>query len=123
MNAMLLAKIFGPVIMLIALFNIFFRDELDRVSKSFHGAWGAYWMSGFLSMLFGLAVINAQGISWDGWFAILPIFGWISFVKGALVLFLGESLSELWGNWPNRIMIGVLRFAFGWGLIWIGYFS
>ncbi|MCF7851803.1 MAG: hypothetical protein K9M07_01015 [Simkaniaceae bacterium] len=124
MDMTLLAKIFGPTLILFGLFKIFFRDSLEKITKNFAGAHGAYWMESVVSMIIGLAIINAPQVVWYGGLgALLPLYGWICFIKGVLLLFLGDALQSLWGNMVNRIMIGILRFAFGWAFVCLGYFG
>ena len=123
MDMTLFAKVFGPTLIAFGLFKIFFRHDLGKITKNFDGAYGAYWMESFLSMLFGLMIINAtQSWHWSGWMALMPIYGWLSFGKGVLLLFLAKPLQALWGNMPNTILIGSLRLLFGLVFVCAGYF-
>lgn len=124
MDMAFFAKIFGPTLMFVGLLSIFFRDEAVKISKNFEGAYGAYWFEAFISMIFGLAIVNATKDWGSGWQALIPIFGWVSFIKGVILLFFAKGAhAQLWSNKTNLIMLGILRFFFGYVFVCVGYFS
>ncbi|MCF7851804.1 MAG: hypothetical protein K9M07_01020 [Simkaniaceae bacterium] len=123
MDITFFAKVFGPCIVFFGLFQVFYREHALKVAKNFQGSHGAYWLEAIVSMIFGLAIINGANDWSTGWYAMIPIYGWLSFLKGVLLLFLpNPTYSSLWGNKINNIILGALRLVFGYVFICVGYF-
>jgi hypothetical protein len=127
MDTMFFAKVFGPLLLFFGLANIFLRGSMTKTAKLFTTASegsGLLWMESYLSMFIGLAIACATFGAFSAHYGVLvPIYGFICFVKGVLLLFFGKPFSALWGNLPNLIMIGALRIVFALAFIHIGYCS
>ena len=127
MDTMFFAKVFGPLLLFVGLANIFLRASVTKVAKQFTMAGegsGVLWLEAYLSMLIGLVIACATFSAFGAHYGMLvPIYGFICFVKGVLLLFFGKPFLGLWGNLPNIIMIGALRLLFGLSFIHMGYCS
>ena len=121
MDMTMFAKIFGPILVAFGLFCIFYREEAMKTAKNFAGAHGAYWFEAFISMIIGLAILNADWTWSSGWSMFVPLYGWLCFGKGALLLFFPKGTHQVWGNMANLILFGSLRVLFGVVFVCLGY--
>jgi len=94
-----------------------FKDLVDNESNTY--------LYGFLGLITGYLLITFTGKT-DGWFIILPIFGWLGFIKGAL-FFLAPKFLMNFGKVftkkkENFMFIGLFVTIFGAILGYVSFF-
>ncbi|MDN3504471.1 MAG: hypothetical protein P0S95_02710 [Rhabdochlamydiaceae bacterium] len=122
MDMTFFAKVFGPTLVFFGLMSLFCRDQVGKLSKQLEGETGAQWIEAFLSMLFGMIIVNGVKDWGTGHEVLIPIYGWICFVRGFLLLYFRKPFLSVFNNAPNRIMFGILRLYFGLAFVGVGYF-
>lgn len=123
MDMTMFAKIFGPTLIFFGLYTIFLRGDRTKITKHFENNKAVHWLEASISMVIGLGIINAVKYWGSGYQVLIPIYGWICFIRGVLILFLANQFQKLWSNMPNRIMIAAVRICFGLAFVCVGYFS
>jgi len=94
-----------------------FKDLIDNESSTY--------LYGFMGLILGYLLITFTGNT-NGWFIILPIFGWIGFIKGALFFlapkFLMNFAKIFTKKKENLMIIGVFVAIFGAILGYVSFF-
>jgi hypothetical protein len=91
-NALFLACVFGPLLVLIGLWMLFFTKNLTKINASLRTAPEAIWLIAFINMLVGLTVINLYNVwSMDN-LVFVTLLGWFSLIRGVVALFFPKSL-------------------------------
>jgi len=84
-SSIFLAKLMGPYCLIVAagvLLNLkYYRKVVDDFLKNS----ALSYIGGVIALLFGLLVILNHNI-WSGWPLIITLFGWLSFIKGLVII-------------------------------------
>lgn len=81
-----------------------------------------YYYGGFLSLIIGALMVLTHNV-WEGWPIIVTIFGWLTLVKGVLILLLPKQLLGVVHVWKNKqalMVAGVIMLALG---VWLGFLA
>ncbi len=82
-----LAKAFGLLMFLVGLGMLFDKKYYDKIFKNFTEGPAHLFVTGFLSLIIGIAIVTYHNI-WQGewWIILITIFGWLSLLKGVMRL-------------------------------------
>ena len=82
-----LARILGPFMLIIGIWMLLRHDDLLRLWNYAKNNVGFMYLGAILNLLVGLTVLSTYS-HWSWNLAVLlPIIGWISLIRGCLVLF------------------------------------
>lgn len=91
-SAMCLGSIFGPFLIILGFWMLFYRSNLTKVITSMKSTPGILYVAGVINLIVGLAVISQYNV----WMWQLPltvtIFGWVVFIRGLLAFFFPQML-------------------------------
>jgi hypothetical protein len=120
-NAMWLASIFGPLLMIIGVWMLFYHDNMVKVHASFKHTPGLCYLSGVIGMFLGLVIIT-QYNSWMASLSILvTLLGWFLLIRGIVALFVPHLFMK-WATDQNWIKVkGVIPLVWGFGLCWLAF--
>jgi len=94
-----------------------FRDLIDNESNNY--------LYGFLGLIAGYLLITFTGNT-EGWFIILPIFGWAGIVKGALYFLAPKALKNFSKIFTKKketiVFIGLFVTIFGAIVSYVSFF-
>ncbi|NGX27358.1 MAG: hypothetical protein K940chlam6_01292, partial [Chlamydiae bacterium] len=83
-SAMMVARVFGPLLGIMGLWMLLYGDNVVKITSSMKNSPVAQYSSAFYNLLLGLFIINAYNI-WD-WnvFFFVTLLGWAMFIRGVL---------------------------------------
>jgi hypothetical protein len=121
-NAMWLASIFGPFLMILGIWMLFYRDNMMKVCNSIKSTPGLLYFSGILNLLIGLIVISEFSFwSW-GLTVLVTLLGWALLVRGLMIFFLPQFLlKKTMGDGEMLRVKGVIILIWGFGLTWLAF--
>jgi hypothetical protein len=86
-TSVFLARLIGPVMLVIGLAVFANRRGFRDMAEEFMASRALMFLSGFLIMPAGLAIVLTHNIWTADWRVLITIFGWLNVVGGALRLF------------------------------------
>jgi hypothetical protein len=128
----LLAKLIGPLFLAVGLGVLLnqktYWDMIDEVIRhpSPIGNMLIY-LSGLLSMLGGLAVVNAHPSWTRDWRMVITIIGWLVLIGGVVRIVLPDIMlklgSTLYGSPTTLLIVSIISLALGGFLSFKGYWT
>ncbi len=83
-TSLFLARLIGPMLVVLAIGLLARQDSWRAMANDFVTSRPLLFLSGFLTLLGGLAVVNTHNVWEGGWPVIITIFGWLARRSAAL---------------------------------------
>lgn len=80
-NSILLAKIIGPIYLIIAVGMLLNQEHYRAVAKEFVESPALYYVSATLALILGMLIVRFHNV-WSGWPTVITLLGWAAIVKG-----------------------------------------
>ena len=77
-TSLFLARLFGPMLVVLAIGLLARQDSWRAMANDFVASRPLLFLSGFLTLLGGLAVVNTHNVWEGGWPVIITILGWLA---------------------------------------------
>lgn len=123
-NAMWLASIFGPLLVIIGIWMLFYRDNMMKVCTSVKNSPGVMYVMGIINLLIGLTVLSEFNMWNWGLPLLVTLFGWAMLIRGLMVFFMPQLLFEHTMHSKQALKIkGVIVFLWGFGMCWLAFWS
>lgn len=121
-NAMWLASILGPFMMILGIWMLFYRDNMMKVCTSIKSTPGVLYLSGIINLLVGLTVISEFTMwSW-GLSVLVTLFGWALLVRGLMVFFLPQYLLKKTMAHADMLRVkAIIVLVWGFGMCWFAF--
>lgn len=124
-TSILLAKIIGPMLIVIGA-GVFINLELyRRMVAGFAGNTLLIYMAGTIALLLGLIVVTFHNVWEWRWPVIITILGWLSLVKGAIRILAPRLVADraaLYARNSNTLMVtAIALLILGGVLAYFGY--
>lgn len=121
-NAMWLASIFGPLMVINGLWILFYHENMSKIITSIKNTPALFHSNALLSLLMGLAIIS-QFNMWSTSLAVfVTLLGWCLIVRGVLSLFVPQMMMKIMmGKGANDKAWGVITFVWGVLLCWLAF--
>ncbi|MBI2810783.1 MAG: hypothetical protein HYX67_08155 [Candidatus Melainabacteria bacterium] len=121
-NAMMMAAIFGPLLMIKGIWMLFYHGNMVKVCSSMKSTPGLFYVWGVINMIVGLTVIN-QFSMWTMTLSVLvTLFGWVALLRGVAALFLPQMLVKCTMSDPNWMKVkGIIPLVWGFGMCWFAF--
>lgn len=121
-NAMGLASIFGPLLMILGIWMLFYHENMVKVCTSCKNTPSVQYLWGVVNMLIGLTILT----EYNFWAWNLPLLvtllGWLTLIRGVMALFVPQLLMKLVTNDPGWLKIkGIIPLIWGFGLCWLAF--
>ena len=118
-TSLLLARIFGPYCMIVALSFILRRQDYAKVVDGFLKDPMIKIFGGAVALLIGLLVVNIHNVWVLGWAVIVTLIGWLSLIKGVVYFIFPDHLDKMAKRYSqNEKLLKVqLMVTFALGLI------
>jgi len=121
----IIARLIGPLFLVMGLGMVAETNLVRALSAEFLSNLSLIYLAGMITLVVGLAIVNAHNLWVADWRVIITILGWLSIVGGAVrVLFPGE-VQVLGANMiasPSAMMIGgIVTLVIGAVLSWCAY--
>jgi len=120
-HAIIVAKIFGPVLTLLGFWMLFCPDDVRQVSEDFQKTPSMLYMSAVMNLIFGFAVLGAHH-HWDWHLSVLvTIFGWLMIIRGFFGLFFSREVTARWmaACLPIARGLCIIPLILGLGMLWM----
>ncbi|MBS0621273.1 MAG: hypothetical protein JSS61_07460 [Verrucomicrobia bacterium] len=93
-SAMGLASIFGPYLLLMGLWMLFYHDNVTKVCTSLKNNPATFCLGGMINLIIGLAVLSQYNVWMWNLAVLVTLFGWWQLVRGVMVLFFPQVLMK-----------------------------
>lgn len=90
-----IAKILGPIFVIIGTGVLINLKTYQKMIDSFIKTPGLLYLGGFMSLLWGLIVIEFHNIWVANWTVLITIFGWLAVLKGVVIIMFPNSMIKL----------------------------
>jgi hypothetical protein len=92
----ILARIMGPA-MIIPAAGVFLNfSQYQRLYEEFSKSPSLCYLGGFMALLLGLVVLQFHNRWEAGWPVIITIMGWVSVIKGAVLIIFPAAIISMW---------------------------
>lgn len=123
-NAIGFASIFGPFLIIMGLWMLFYYDNMMKMITSAKNTPAVFCVTGVISLLVGLTVITNFNM-WSWSLAVLvTIYGWWMVLKGFMTFFLPQMLIKCTMSNTKWLKVkGIIPLVWGLGMCWLAYWS
>lgn len=123
-NAMWLASIFGPLLVVIGIWILFYRENMMKVCTSVKNSPGVMYLMGIINLLIGLTTLSEYNMWNWGLPLLVTLFGWVMLIRGLMVFFMPKLLVEQTMSTKQALKFkGVILFIWGFGMCWLAFWS
>jgi hypothetical protein len=121
-NAMGLASIFGPLLMIVGIWMLFYHENMVKVCASCKNTPSVQYLMGVIKLLVGLTILSQYNI-WDWSLPLLvTLLGWVILIRGLMALFVPQLSMKMSVGDPGWLKIkGVVPLIWGFGLCWLAF--
>jgi hypothetical protein len=120
-----IARLMGPVMLAMGLGMVIENDTMRELTRDFLSNRGLIYLTGILTLLAGLAIVNLHNLWTDDWRVIITVLGWLGIVGGLFRILLPGQVQELGtgmtGNVALMIIGGLAMIVLGGVLFYNGY--
>ncbi len=124
-NAVILAKILGPMLLIIGVGLLANRRAYQELAAEFAASPSFLYLGGFLALAGGLIILQFYSAWSAGWPVVITILAWLMLIKGAVLLIAPAAMVRLGQAWTNSAAVitvqGVVVILVGLWLSWRGY--
>jgi hypothetical protein len=126
-TSIFLARLIGPLLVVLAIGLVLRQDSWRTMAKEFIASRPLVFLTGFLTLLGGLALVNTHNV-WDaGWPVVITIFGWLAVVGGIARMLFPETVmgigQKMLDNKTYLTVGGVVEGLLGLWLCYVGYLA
>ena len=122
-----LAKLIGPMLLVMGLFVVVRRDRMRRIGKEFLDSEALIFMSGVITLPAGLAIVITHNVWEPNWRLLITLVGWIAVFAGIGRLVLPDRMKTVGNSMiENPVFIavpGALMAVLGAFLCYQGYLA
>lgn len=121
-NAMWLASVFGPLMVINGLWMLFYQDNMSKVMTSIKNTPAAFHCNAMVHLLLGLAVVSQFNVWAMNISVLVTLLGWAMIVRGVMALFVPQMLVKMMmGKGSNMKAWGVIGLIWGLLLCWMAF--
>jgi uncharacterized membrane protein len=125
-TSLFLARLIGPVLVVLAIGLLTRQDAWRSMAKEFTASRPLLFLSGFMTLLGGLALVNTHNV-WEGWPVIITIFGWLALIGGIARMLFPETVvgisERMLNNKTYLTVAGIVEGLIGLWLCYVGYIA
>ena len=95
MNSVIIARLMGPLLLTAAISMLLNRKAFQKIAEEATKNTALFYISGVMSLLGGLAVVQFHNLWVAGWPVLITIVGWLAVVRGlARMLFPEQAAAQ-----------------------------
>jgi hypothetical protein len=122
-NAMWLAGVFGPFMLIIGLWMLLFADNLMKVCTAIKNNAAAFYFCSVSNLLVGLVILGEYNVWSMDAYVLVTLLGWFMVGRGVLGLFLPQLLMKTSMSHTGFMKIkGIIPLVWGFVLCWLAFF-
>jgi hypothetical protein len=126
-TSLFLARLLGPILVVLAIGLLVRQDSWRAMAKDFVTNRPLLFLSGFLTLLGGLALVNTHNVWEGGWPVIITILGWLGVIGGTARMLFPDTVvgvsEKMLGNKTYLTVGGVGEGLLGLWLCYVGYLA
>lgn len=96
------------------------RINCRKILEDFERSSGLTFISGFVTLIIGMLLVQYHNIWVKDWIVVITIIGWISLIKGIMLIAFPQFISYFKGMYKNNRVWGIFMIVFG---LLFGYFG
>ncbi len=96
------------------------KINFGKVVESFEKSSGLTFISGFVTLIFGMVLVTYHNIWARSWITLITIIGWMSLLKGIMLIVYPQYISYFKGMYKNSRVLGIIMLILG---LLFGYFG
>jgi hypothetical protein len=120
-----IARLIGPLFLVMGFGMLIEGDTVRALSQEFLSNISLIYLAGMLTLVAGLAIVNAHNLWVANWRIIITILGWLSVIGGVIRLLVPGKVQALGAGMishPHAMIIGgAVILVLGAILTWTGY--
>jgi hypothetical protein len=124
-TSIFLAKLIGPVMIVIGLAVLIHQDEFRKLSQEFIASRALLFLSGFVMLPAGIAILLVHNVWRLDWRVLITIMGWLMTIGGAIRLLAPQFVASRGGTMLKHpqmpLIAGIIWAAIGFVLFFYGY--
>ncbi len=126
-TSLFLARLLGPMLVVLAIGLVAYQESWRTMAKEFIASRPLVFLTGLLTLLAGLAIVNTHNV-WQGtWPVVITLFGWLAIIGGAARMLFPQTVMGL-GNrmLDNKTYLtvgGIAEGLIGLWLCYVGYIA
>ena len=121
-QAMFLASIFGPFLMIMGIWKLFYHGNVVKVATSVKNTPGIMNICGVINLLLGLTIVNQYNVWMWNLALLLTLLGWFFLLRGLLFYFMPQCLHHKKLSTAACIKVkGVIALVWGFGLCCLAF--
>jgi hypothetical protein len=101
-HSMLIARILGPLFIVVTVGVLSNLDYYLKMINGFIAKPIILYMGGVMALFFGLLIVEFHNVWIAGWVVIITLLGWISLLKGCLLLMAPESTIRMFKEYAKN---------------------
>jgi len=126
-TSIFLARLLGPMLVVLAVGLLVRQDAWRAMANDFIVSRPLVFLSGFLTLLGGLAVVNTHNVWEGGWPVIITIFGWLAVIGGIARMLFPDTVmgigTRMLKNKTALTVAGAVEGLLGLWLCYVGYMA
>ena len=126
-TSIFLARLIGPLLVVLAIGLLARQDSWRAMAKEFIASRPLVFLTGFLTLLGGLALVNSHNVWEPGWPLIITIFGWLAVIGGIARMLFPETVmglgQKMLDNKTYLTVAGAVEGLLGLWLCYVGYLA
>jgi uncharacterized MnhB-related membrane protein len=120
-----IAKLVGPMLVVVSVGMLTNQDTYHAIIGEFLHSGALVYLSGLLSLLAGIAIVNAHNAWRAEWSVIITILGWLMVIGGIVRIVFPDFTVRLgataYGSLAAVVIVGVIGLVIGGFLTFKGY--
>jgi hypothetical protein len=121
-NAMGIASVFGPFLLIMGLWMVFYHENMMKVISSIKNTPGVMYVMGIINLLIGLSVLSSFNMWMWGPTLLVTLFGWVVLIRGLLAFFMPQFLVTKPLTDHNYLRVkGIVVLVWGFCMCWFAF--
>ncbi|MGH6737347.1 MAG: hypothetical protein ACRECX_14920, partial [Methyloceanibacter sp.] len=120
-----IARLMGPILLIMGLGMVIEHETVSKLSQEFLSNLSLIYLAGILTLLAGLAIVNAHNVWTQDWRVIITVLGWLGVLGGLFRILLPSQVRTLGTGFATNanamIIGGIFVLVIGAILAWQGY--
>jgi len=89
------------------------RITFNKIIEDFKNSQALTFVSGFMTVVIGVLLVQYHNIWEKNWTVLITVIGWISLVKGVMLIAFPQFVYSFKGLYRNHRVVGIFMIIFG----------
>ena len=126
-TSIFIARLIGPMLVVLSIGLLARPDTIRAAANEFIASRALIFLSGLLTLLGGLVIVNTHNVWEAGWPVIITIFGWLCVIGGAVRMLFPDTVmglrTAMLKNKTFFTAAGAVEGLIGLWLCYVGYLA